>query len=96
MTAISWDVLNQAHSALRTAVAEVADADWKLPTPCEQWNVAQVLRHACGDQLAYAAAITPGAVARARTPSSPPRRLPTPRRHCSPPHWTARRAHSRR
>lgn len=58
MTATSWDVLNQAHSALRTAVAEVADADWKLPTPCEQWNVAQVLRHACGDQLAYAAAIT--------------------------------------
>lgn len=58
MTAISWDVLNQAHRALRTTVAEVADADWKLPTPCEQWNAAQVLRHACGDQLAYTAAIT--------------------------------------
>jgi uncharacterized protein (TIGR03086 family) len=58
MTATSWDVLNQAHSALRTIVAGLADADWKLPTPCEHWNVAQVLRHACGDQLAYTAAIT--------------------------------------
>ncbi|MGI5223957.1 TIGR03086 family metal-binding protein [Actinoallomurus sp. CA-142502] len=58
MTAISWDVLDQAHGALRTTVAKVADADWKLPTPCEQWNAAQVLRHAAGDQLAYVAAIT--------------------------------------
>jgi uncharacterized protein (TIGR03086 family) len=58
MTTTSWDVLNQAHSALRTTVAGVTDADWKLPTPCEQWNAAQVLRHACGDQLAYTAAIT--------------------------------------
>jgi len=58
MTATSWDVLFQAHSALRTVVDGLADADWKLPTPCEQWNVAQVLRHACGDQLAYTAAIT--------------------------------------
>jgi uncharacterized protein (TIGR03086 family) len=58
MTATSWDVLNQAHSALRTIVTGLADADWKLPTPCEHWNVAQVLRHACGDQLAYTAAIS--------------------------------------
>jgi uncharacterized protein (TIGR03086 family) len=54
----SWTVLDEAHRALRTAVAGVADADWALSTPCEQWNVAQVLRHASGDQLAYVAALT--------------------------------------
>jgi uncharacterized protein (TIGR03086 family) len=58
MTTTSWDVLDQAHHALRTVTACVDGSAWALPTPCEQWNVAQVLRHAAGDQLAYAAAIT--------------------------------------
>ncbi|MCO5998933.1 TIGR03086 family metal-binding protein [Actinoallomurus rhizosphaericola] len=58
MTATSWSLLEQAHSALRASVAEVADADWPAKTPCERWNVAQVLRHAAGDQRAYAAALT--------------------------------------
>jgi uncharacterized protein (TIGR03086 family) len=53
-------MLQEAHRILRTAVAGVDDSDWKVPTPCEQWNVAQVLRHAAGDQLAYAAALTGG------------------------------------
>lgn len=62
MTTITtaWDVLNEAHRALTAAVAGTADSDWSLRTPCEQWNVTQVLQHAVGDQLAYAAAITGG------------------------------------
>ncbi|GAA4614268.1 hypothetical protein GCM10023195_62180 [Actinoallomurus liliacearum] len=58
MTATSWSLLEQAHTALRASTAELGDADWAAKTPCEQWNVAQVLRHAAGDQRAYAAAIT--------------------------------------
>lgn len=58
MTVSSWAVLDQAHHALRTAAAGVPDDGWGRPTPCELWNVAQVLRHAAGDQLAYVATIT--------------------------------------
>ena len=58
MTATSWSLLEQAHNALREAVAEITDTDWAAKTPCDQWNVAQVLRHAAGDQRAYAAAMT--------------------------------------
>ncbi|MET8159645.1 TIGR03086 family metal-binding protein [Sphaerisporangium sp. NPDC005289] len=58
MTTTSWSLLEQAHNALRTTTAGVTEADWAAKTPCEQWNVAQVLRHAAGDQRAYAAAIT--------------------------------------
>jgi uncharacterized protein (TIGR03086 family) len=60
MTAIAttWPILDTAHEALRRTVAGLSDADWDLSTPCEQWNVAQVLRHSAGDQLAYASAIT--------------------------------------
>ncbi|MEV0407924.1 TIGR03086 family metal-binding protein [Actinoallomurus sp. NPDC050550] len=58
MTATSWSLLEQSHNALRASVAEVAGAGWTAKTPCDQWNVAQVLRHAAGDQRAYAAAIT--------------------------------------
>lgn len=54
----TWTVLQQAHDALRTAVAQVTADQWTQPTPCEQWNVAQVLQHATGDQRAYAAALT--------------------------------------
>ena len=51
-----WPILAQAHQALRAAVAGVAD--WTAPTPCDAWNVTQVLQHAAGDQLGYAAFIT--------------------------------------
>jgi uncharacterized protein (TIGR03086 family) len=54
----TWDALDQAHDALRTAVASVGEAEWTLSTPCEKWTVTQVLQHAAGDQLAYVAAIT--------------------------------------
>ncbi|ROQ96094.1 uncharacterized protein (TIGR03086 family) [Streptomyces sp. 2132.2] len=60
MTASGWDLLDHAHAALRS-VADAVPADgWGRPTPCEQWNVGQVLQHAAGDQLAYAARLTGG------------------------------------
>ncbi|MEU4248174.1 TIGR03086 family metal-binding protein [Amycolatopsis sp. NPDC026612] len=52
----SWPVLASAHEALRSAIAGVTD--WSAPTPCSAWNVTQVLQHAAGDQLGYAAFIT--------------------------------------
>ncbi|GAA0252935.1 TIGR03086 family metal-binding protein [Cryptosporangium japonicum] len=55
---MSWTVLEQAHGALRSVVAGIGESGWALRTPCEKWNVAQVVRHAAGDQLGYAAAIT--------------------------------------
>lgn len=58
MTGTSWTILEQAHRSLGAVAAQIPAADWALPTVCDQWNVAQVLRHAAGDQLAYAAAIT--------------------------------------
>lgn len=54
----TWAVLDEGHLALRTVLAGVSDGDWARPTPCAAWNVAQVLQHAAGDQLGYAAAIT--------------------------------------
>jgi uncharacterized protein (TIGR03086 family) len=49
-----------AQTALRSAVAGVGADQWDLPTPCEKWTVTQVLQHAAGDQIGYAAAITGG------------------------------------
>ncbi|MFD3512635.1 TIGR03086 family metal-binding protein [Streptomyces sp. NPDC058657] len=60
-TPSQWDVLDEAHRALRAAVSQVPADAWKSPTPCAEWNVAQVLQHAAGDQLAYAAKLTGGA-----------------------------------
>jgi uncharacterized protein (TIGR03086 family) len=54
----TWTILDGAHAALRDATAALTPADLTRPTPCAQWNVAQVLRHSAGDQRAYAAAIT--------------------------------------
>ncbi|WP_449350883.1 TIGR03086 family metal-binding protein [Streptomyces shaanxiensis] len=53
-----WDVLDDSHAALRTAVRAVPADGWHLPTPCERWTVTQVLQHAVGDQLGFAAALT--------------------------------------
>ena len=55
-----WDVLDTAHRALRSAARGIASDDRDRPTPCAQWTVTQVLQHAAGDQLAWAAAITGG------------------------------------
>ncbi|GII03838.1 TIGR03086 family metal-binding protein [Planobispora takensis] len=59
-TMTRWSVLEAAHEALLTVVGGVAEEDWKRPTPCERWTVAQVLQHAAGDQLGFAASITGG------------------------------------
>jgi uncharacterized protein (TIGR03086 family) len=55
-----WDVLDSAFSALRSVVHGVGPQDWGRPTPCDQWNVTQLLQHASGDQLAWASGITGG------------------------------------
>ena len=55
-----WAVLDEAHRALRDTVAGLSAADLELGTPCDQWNVTQVLQRAAGDQLAYASRITGG------------------------------------
>ena len=61
MAAAQWRiVLEQAHEALRTTVEGVPADAWERPTPCERWNVTQVLQHATGDQLAFASAINGG------------------------------------
>ncbi|MEV0352469.1 TIGR03086 family metal-binding protein [Nonomuraea sp. NPDC050680] len=53
-----WDVLDAAHQALRQAVAGVPAGGWGFPTPCAKWNVTQVLQHAAGDQVGFAAFLT--------------------------------------
>jgi len=58
MPTTTWDVLDQAHAALRAAVAGVGRDAWDAPTPCEGWTVTQVLQHAAGDQLGFASTIT--------------------------------------
>ncbi|MCC0096241.1 MULTISPECIES: TIGR03086 family metal-binding protein [Streptomyces] len=60
MTASKWDLLDAAHAALRSVVDAVPSDGWDRPTPCERWNVSQVLQHAAGDQLGYAARLTGG------------------------------------
>ncbi|AWZ11649.1 TIGR03086 family metal-binding protein [Streptomyces sp. ICC1] len=60
MTASQWDLLDQAYAALRSAVDGIPADGLHRPTPCDQWNVGQVLQHAAGDQLAYAARLTGG------------------------------------
>ncbi|MEU6766681.1 TIGR03086 family metal-binding protein [Streptomyces sp. NPDC046853] len=59
-TNTTWPLLDRAHEALRRAVQGVPDDARALPTPCAEWNVTQVLQHAAGDQLGYAAALTGG------------------------------------
>ncbi|NKY89900.1 TIGR03086 family metal-binding protein [Nocardia veterana] len=54
------EVLADAHRALADVVAGIGTAELELPTPCSQWTVAQVVQHAAGDQLAYAAALGVG------------------------------------
>ena len=55
---MNWTILDSAHALLRDATNALTAADLTRPTPCSQWNVTQVLQHAAGDQLAYAARIT--------------------------------------
>jgi uncharacterized protein (TIGR03086 family) len=60
-------LLDESLTALRTVVAGVTDGaagaegGWRRPTPCEAWNVTQVVQHATGDQIAWAAVVGGGA-----------------------------------
>jgi len=58
ITRTGWDVLDQARTRLRAAVAGVPADGWQRPTPCTEWTVAQVLQHAALDQGAWAAVIS--------------------------------------
>ena len=53
-------LLIDSHQALRAVVDGIGAADRDRPTPCDKWTVTQVLQHAAGDQIGYAAAITGG------------------------------------
>jgi uncharacterized protein (TIGR03086 family) len=56
-----WTVITEALDMLSAAGARVTDAQRDAPTPCTEWTVTQVLQHAAGDQLAWAAALGTGA-----------------------------------
>jgi uncharacterized protein (TIGR03086 family) len=68
------ELLSGARRALRAAVVGVPATDWNRPTPCDRWNVTQVLQHAAGDQLAWAAAVG-GGPGPAENPFTPSGRL---------------------
>ena len=53
-------VITESLSLLSAAAAMIGAADQQAPTPCAEWTVAQVLQHAAGDQLAWAAALGVG------------------------------------
>lgn len=60
MSENTWNVITDSHDLLRNAAALISDANADAPTPCSAWTVTQVLQHAVGDQLAWAAAIGVG------------------------------------
>jgi uncharacterized protein (TIGR03086 family) len=60
MSMQNWTVITESLDLLEAAAAAVTDANRQAPTPCAQWTVTQVLQHAAGDQLAWAAAIGVG------------------------------------
>lgn len=51
------DVLATSYRALTDVVGGIKADQWELATPCSEWTVTQVIQHAAGDQLAYAAAL---------------------------------------
>ncbi|MDR7280988.1 TIGR03086 family metal-binding protein [Catenuloplanes atrovinosus] len=58
---LPWrDLLADSHTALRLAVKGVPVGGWDLPTPCAEWTVTQVVRHAVSNQARFAATITGG------------------------------------
>jgi uncharacterized protein (TIGR03086 family) len=59
-TTTTWQILDDAHAALRSAVAGVPAGAGDDPTPCAGWTVTQVLQHAAGDQQGFAAVLTGG------------------------------------
>ena len=74
MTAHTWNVITESLDLLEAAAAGISEANRQAPTPCSQWTVTQVLQHAAGDQLAWAAAIGVG-TGPAENPFNPSGRL---------------------
>jgi uncharacterized protein (TIGR03086 family) len=60
MTMQNWTVITESLDLLEAVAAAVTNATEQASTPCTQWSAAQVLQHAAGDQLAWAAAIGVG------------------------------------
>jgi uncharacterized protein (TIGR03086 family) len=60
MISTGYAALDASHRALRSVVAALADGDLDRSSPCSQWTVTQVLRHAAGDQIGYAALLDGG------------------------------------
>ena len=74
MSVQTWNVITESLDLLQAAAAAVSEANRQAPTPCSQWTVTQVLQHAAGDQLAWAAAIGVG-TGPAENPFNPSGRL---------------------
>lgn len=74
MTSTGFAALDASHHALRTVVGSLAAGDLERPTPCPDWTVTQVLRHAAGDQLGFASFLDggPGPEENPFTPSATP------------------------
>jgi Mycothiol maleylpyruvate isomerase N-terminal domain len=70
----TWTVITESLDLLEAAAAAVSDASRQATTPCAQWTVTQILQHAAGDQLAWAAAIGVG-TGPAENPFAPSGRL---------------------
>lgn len=60
MSENTWNVITDSLDLLHRAAMLVSSASADAPTPCSAWTVTQVLQHAVGDQLAWAAAIGVG------------------------------------
>jgi uncharacterized protein (TIGR03086 family) len=56
----TWNVITDSLDLLHSAAMLVSAGNADAPTPCSAWTVTQVLQHAVGDQLAWAAAIGVG------------------------------------
>jgi uncharacterized protein (TIGR03086 family) len=61
MPETTWDVINDSLDLLKAAADMISNTNREAPTPCTEWTVTQVLQHAAGDQLAWAAALGVGA-----------------------------------
>jgi len=61
MTPTAFPHLDAALTALASVSTGLTAQDLTASTPCEEWNVTQVLLHAAGDQVGYAATLDGGA-----------------------------------
>ena len=60
MTTTGYSALDASHHALRAAISELDVSHLNRATPCSEWTVTQVLRHAAGDQLGFASFLDGG------------------------------------